>query len=220
MKSFFFALLLPWLAFSEVGTFAGRISKVSPEASLLRVQIDFENAKYLNKKDMVEFWTVVNPARRCKGYIVGRSTEYLLIKIPDFKICRLLTFIDHGARVYLNSQDLVNNMKMGKEVVSILKKKRLALTGQLETLKKKLESHMDKIDAVNARYEVLRRKLMEEWNEELDFIEEDRLIALRNYKGTQIRLDETNQKLERYRIEDENIQEDKWALDSKRYMKK
>ncbi|MFZ9000982.1 MAG: hypothetical protein ACO20H_06740 [Bacteriovoracaceae bacterium] len=221
MRKILLLIFIPFLVHAnEDGIFSARISKVSEEASLLRIKVDFKNAKYLNKKDKVEFWTSVNPGRRCKGYIVGRSTEYLLIKIPDFRLCQMLTFIDHGAHIFLFSQDLINNIKMGKEVTSILNKKRVALQGQMETLRKKLESYLDKVDSINERYEVLRTKLLQEWKKELSFIEEDRLIALRNYKGTQIRLDEVSQKLERYRIEDENLIEDKWALDSMQYIKK
>lgn len=217
--------IIPTLCFSittteDKGLFSGRISKINKDASLIRAKVDFSNVKYLNKKDKVEFWSSANPRKRCKGYIIARSTEYLLIKVPEFELCRMLTFVDNGVHLYFFSQDLINNMKMGREVISILQKKKLALIGQLETERKSLEAHMDKVEAINKRYEVLRQKLMAEWKQQLDFVEEDRITSLRNYKGTQIRLDEVEQKMERYRIEDENLTEDKWALDSKQYIKK
>ena len=46
------------------------------------------------------------------------------------------------------------------------------------------------------------------------------MVALRNYKGVQIRLEEIFQKLEKYRIESKNLKRDRWALDTHLYYKK
>lgn len=220
---FFFVFMVKGFSsgdFDKVGYFDGRISAVNKKGSLLRIKVDFSNMKYLNKRDRVEFWNEANPSKRCKGYILGKSPLYFLIKVPQFKLCDLLTFINHGAHLHFYSRDLINNLKMGREVVSVLKKKRLALTGQLETNRKILETYFDKIDALNGRFQVLRDKLDQEWRDELSFMEEDRMVALRNYKGVQIRLEEIFQKLEKYRIESKNLKRDRWALDTHLYYKK
>jgi hypothetical protein len=204
----------------KVGYFDGRISAVNKKGSLLRIKVDFANMKYVNKRDRVDFWNEASPSKRCKGYVIGKSPRYFLIKVPQFKLCELLTFINHGAHLYFFSKDLINNLKMGREVFSILKKKRLALTGQLETNRKVLETYFDKVDTINGRYQVLRDKLDQEWSDEISFMEEDRLVALRNYKGVQIRLEEIDQKLEKYRVESQNLKRERWALDTRLYHKK
>ena len=41
-----------------------------------------------------------------------------------------------------------------------------------------------------------------------------------SYKHSQARLSELEHKLQKYRIEDENLKEDRWSLDPKLYFKK
>ena len=122
----------PGLALDKTGQFAGRISRINEDASLIRIKVDFANMKYLNKKDKVEFWDERFDSKKCDAYIIGKSNEYLLLKIPDFTFCKSMVYLNYGAYLKFYSQDLVNNLKMGKEVMNILIKKRLALRGNLD----------------------------------------------------------------------------------------
>jgi len=202
------------------GIFSARISRINEKAGLIRLKIDFANMKYLNKKDKVEFWDERGSDIRCKAYVVGKSNDYLLLKVPEFQYCQRFIFISNGAYVQLYSQDLVNNLIMGKELVGILLKKEIALGSRLLTNKKNLDSHIEKVNAINLRYKVLRDKLEAEWREELASIEEDRLTSFRNYKELEGQLLEIHDKLEKYRIEDRNLKEDRWALDPRLYYSK
>ena len=204
----------------RLGLFSGRISRLNDEAGLLRIKIDFSNMKYLNKKDQVEFWDERGPEVKCRAYIVGKSNDYLLLKVPEFDYCRKFIFIAEGAYIKFFSQDLVNNIEMGRELVSILLKKRLALNGRLLNNKKELDRHIEKVNAVNMRYKVLRDKLEAEWREELANLEEDRLTAFRNYKDLEGRILDIDNKLEVYRVEDKNLKEDRWSLDPRLYFSK
>lgn len=217
---FVFSLKAQLVEDDKTGVFSGRLSSLNEEASLIRVKVDFTNMKYVNKKDKVEFWTDGNLSRRCIGYVLGKSHDYFLIKVPEFKKCQFVSFLGYGAYLNFQSKDLYNNILVGKELIEVLNKKYTALTGQLENHRKLLDTHLEKVESVNKRYELLKEKLEKEWREEIQYLEEDRNVALRNYKGTQIRLDEVKQKLEKYRIEDENLKLDRWALDSHLYYKK
>ena len=205
---------------NELGDFAGRISKINKSASLLRFKLDFENAKYLNKRDRVDFWDERNDKIRCKGYIVGKSSDYILVKVPEYAYCDRTLNIAVGAYIKFYSPDLVNNLKMGRELVDILLKKKMALNGKMTRTKKQLDSHIEKVEATNSRYQVLRDKLEAEWRENLALIEEDRLVSLRNYKDLEQRVDEINYKLEQYNIAEENFRTDRWSLDPRLYYKK
>lgn len=202
------------------GVFSGRISRINEKAGLIRLKVDFANMKYLNKKDKVEFWDERGSDIRCKAYVVGKSNDYLLLKIPEFPYCKRFIFISNGAYVQLYSQDLVNNLTMGKELVDILLKKKIALSSRLLSNKKNLDSHIERVNAINLRYKVLRDKLEAEWREELAALEEDRLTSFRNYKDLEGQLLEIDDKLEKYRIEDRNLKEDRWALDPRLYYSK
>lgn len=204
----------------NMGIFSGRVSKVNIDASLVRVKVDFSNLKYLNKRDKIEFWDERGSAVKCKGYIVGKSNEYLLMKVPEYGFCTRYVLISPGGYLRFFSQDLVNNLKMGRELISILLKKRLALSGKLQREQRELDAHIEKINAVNDRYRVLRDKLEAEWRDEIAAIEEDKIIGLRNFKDAETRLLDIDNKLEKYRIEDNNLRKDRWALDPRLYYNK
>ncbi len=205
---------------SEHGMFSGRVSYLREEANLVRIKVDFENVKYLNKKDRVEFWDQHNPAFHCRAYVAGKSSNYLLIKVPNMNDCS--SRVSLGAGVYLKffSEDLENNIAMGKELIEILVKKKMALTSKILSRKKQLDSHIEKVNAVSSRYQVLRDKLEAQWRDELASLEEDRLDALRNYKGLEVRINEIEFKLQKYRISDENLSLDRWSLDPRLFYKK
>jgi predicted nuclease with TOPRIM domain len=109
---------------------------------------------------------------------------------------------------------------MGKSLIDILLKKRLALSGKLRREQKDLDSFIEKVNGVNARYQILREKLEAEWRDQVASLEEDKTTSLRNYKDLERRVDELDTKLQRYRIEDKNLKLDRWALDPRLYYKK
>ena len=228
MKSFFKILSITmWLfstslqaELSESGFFSGRISKINLDISVVRVKVDFDNVKYINVKDKIEFWDEKNETKKCKSYVIGRTADYLLLKISDIKYCERSLYFTTGAYFKFYSEDLLNNVSMGREVVSILIKKRMAVQGQMSLRDKELQAHMDRVAAINARYQTLRDKLEQEWQKEVLALEEDKAFSLRSYKGLERRRDEIDQKMEQYKLKDENLTLDRWSLDSNLYFKK
>lgn len=217
-------ILLPSLAQAslddEIAIFSGRISRLNLKADLMRIKVDFGNVKYLNTKDKVEFWDERETTRRCKAYVVGKSSDYILFKVPAINFCKTKVFLSTGAYLKFYSADLLNNLKMGKSLVSILLKKRLALGGKLNREERELDSFIEKVNSVNARYQILRDKLESEWRDQISTIEEDKMITLLNFKDLERRVGDLDKKLERYRIEDKNLKLDRWALDPRLYFKK
>lgn len=200
--------------------FSGRVSSLSPVARLARIRIDFENAKFLNKKDRVEFWNETYPDQKCLAYVVGKSNRYLLLKVPNYKLCITNVHMTVGSYLHMYSIDLEEHLSVAKDLVKILLKKRLALRSRLMRYEKEVESFVEKMDAVNKRYEVLRQKMEIEWKKELTALEEDKTTSYMNYKNTQARLGELEHKMQKYRVQDQNLVEDRWSLDSKLYFKK
>lgn len=201
-------------------TFSGRVSKINRTAKLLRLKIDFANAKYLSAGDKVEFWNASRPEKRCLSYVEGRSSEYLLVKIPLYSVCVSKAHVTVGTYLHLHSQDLENSLAVGKDLVDILLKKRLALRSRMLRHQKEVDTYVAKMDALNKRYEVLRQKLELEWQSELNALEEDKTQSYMGYKHSQARLSELEHKLQKYRVEDQNLVEDRWSLDPKLYFKK
>ncbi|MEX1100093.1 MAG: hypothetical protein WEB87_06690, partial [Bacteriovoracaceae bacterium] len=204
----------------STATFAARVSRINKTAKLMRLKIDFANAKYLNQKDQLEFWNETYPDKRCLAYVEGRSSEYLLIKVPHFADCVQAVHLTVGSYLHLHSKDLESNLKVGKDLVEVLLKKRLALRARAMRHQKELHQFVEKMDAVNKRYEVLRQKLELEWQSELSALEEDKTESYTSYKQSQARLNELEHKLQKYRVEEQNLVEDRWSLDPTLYFKK
>lgn len=227
MKSIQFALVFLFIMssahaqkLSEEGFFSGRLSKINRVISTIRVKVDFDNVKYVNVKDKVEFWDEKNETLKCKSYVLGRTADYILLKLPDMKYCEKNLYITAGAYFKFFSEDLENNVKMGREVVGILIKKRMAVQGQMDLRNKEILAHMDRVNTVNARYQTLREKLEQEWQKELHGLDEDKTYSLKSFKDLERRRDEIDQKLEQYKLKDENLTLDRWSLDSNLYFKK
>ena len=217
----FLALMFLSLKVSaQSAVFSARVSKINTKAKLIRLKIDFTNAKYLKKQDRVEFWNESYPEKRCLAYVEARSSEYLLLKVPQYISCVNNVYLTVGSLLMLHSTDLEKSLLVGEELVEILLKKRLALQAKMLRHQRDLDQHVEKMDAVNKRYEILRQKLEIEWQKELSLLEEDKTEVYMSYKHSQARLSELEHKLQKYRIEDENLKEDRWSLDPKLYFKK
>jgi hypothetical protein len=205
----------------ELGNrFTGRISRLNPEGRLMRIRTDFSNIKFLNRKDRVEFWNETYPDSRCVSLVEGRTNDYILLKVPQYETCIRKVHFTTGSYLHFESEDLSENVKVAKELVEILLKKRLAMQAKKLRLEKELSGHVEKVDAVNKRYEILKQKLEIEWQKELSAMEEDKSRAFTDYKNSEATLNEIDTKLEAYRVDDHNLKLDRWSLDPALYIRK
>lgn len=200
--------------------FTGRISRLNSEAKLARIRTDFENIKFLNRKDRIEFWNESYPDQRCVASVEGRTNDYLLIRVPQYENCVRKVHFTTGTYLHFESADLQETVKIAKELVEILQKKRLAMQVKKDRHQKELSGHVEKVDAVNKRFEILRQKLEIEWQKELSSLEEDKARSFTEYKNAEARLNEIDTKLEAYRVEDHNLKLDRWSLDPALYYRK
>ena len=228
MRSLIFMLLLlstsvfarEFTLMEETVIFPGRVSKINQTAKLIRLKIDFENAKFLNKNNRIEVWNESFPERRCLTYLEGRTNDYLLLRVPEYKKCRKTIYFTTGSYLHMYSPDLENSLITAKELVQILQRKHLALDARLSRYQAEVDGFIEKVDVVNKRYEVLRQKLELEWQKELTALEEDKTRAYQNFKQTQARLNDLEFKMKKYRVRDQNLKEDRWSLDPKLYYRK
>jgi hypothetical protein len=200
--------------------FTGRISKMNPVAKLIRIKINFENAKFLAKNHRIEIWNDSSNKNKCLTYLEGRSNEYLLVRVPNYNNCTLRVQMATGSYIHMYSPNLENSLITAKELIEILNRKRTALDARLSRYQKKVDGFIEKIDVTNKRYEVLRQKLELEWQLELSNLEDDKVKNYENYKHTQAKLHELEFKMQQYRVRDQNMKVDRWSLDPKLYYKK
>ena len=205
---------------SELKTFSGRISMLNNKASLMRIKVKFKNMKFLNKRDRVEFWNEMNPRKRCAGYLVGKTNDYLLLKVPNYDLCISKVYHTVGSYLHFESKDMIENIKEVRDLISILVKKKMALETRMKRHRKDLDTYIEKIEAVNGRFQTLRDKLMIEWQKELSALQDDKMEIFKDYKQAEADLDSIYYKLEKYRIHDKNMRLDRWSIDPRLYKKK
>ena len=216
--------LFPFLIWGQViqntlsSQFSGRISRLNAPAKLARIRTDYGNIKFLNASDRLVFWNESYPTQKCLATVEGRTNDYLLIKIPRYEECIRRVHFTTGTYLRFESEDLKNSIGLAQELVEILQKKRLATEARKERNRRELERHVEKVDAVNKRYEILRQKLELEWQKELAALEEDKANAFTIFKQSEALLNEIDTKLELYRIEDHNLKVDRWSLDPALYI--
>lgn len=204
----------------DATVFSGRISRLNRTAKLARIRTDFANIKFLNRRDRIEFWNETYPESRCIALVEGRTNDYLLLRIPEYETCIRKVHFTTGTYLHFESPDLEQTTKIAKELIEILLKKRLAMNAKKERHQRELEGHVEKVDAVNKRYEILRQKLEIEWQKELAALEEDKARSFTEFKNSEARVNEIDTKIETYRVEDHNLKVDRWSLDPALYIRK
>lgn len=216
--------LFPFLLWGQVlqntltSEFSGRISRLNAPAKLARIRTNHGNIKFLNAADRLTFWNESYPNQKCLASVEGRTNDYLLLKIPRYEECIRRVHFTTGTYLRFESEDLKNSIGLAQELVEILQKKRLATEAKKERNRRELERHVEKVDAVNKRFEILRQKLELEWQKELAALEEDKAGAFTDFKQSEALLNEIDTKLELYRIEDHNLKVDRWSLDPALYI--
>ena len=200
--------------------FPGRISKINPVAKLMRIRVNFDNMKFVNKGDKLQFWQHLFPQNKCRGEVVARSQMYFLLKIPRYKECIKRVNMTTGSSLRFYGEELSKNLRTAKELVDILLKKRLALHSKVLRESAAVEKYNEKIEVVNKRYETLYRKLEAERLKEMEHLKNDQIVLFQQYKKTETRFRDVMRKLEKYRVEDSNFQLDRWSLDPKLYFMK
>ncbi|MFG1483013.1 hypothetical protein ABMA79_05495 [Halobacteriovorax sp. HFRX-2_2] len=204
----------------DLGYFSGRVSHIEGSARLVRFKVDFDNIKYINKLDEVDLWGLHQESSKCKAIVMGRTSHYLLLRISRYDECNRKSAFSTGRYYNFYSQDLVNNVAMGNELIEILAKKKLALESKISRNKQDITTYTQRVETINARYDLLRQKLEKEWRDELRRLEDDHQQLVRNTEGIQTRLNEVDYKLQQYRIESKNLKEDRWSLDPRNYITK
>ena len=205
---------------AKAASFGGRVDKVDVKNSLIRFKFGFENRKYITKNDRVEFFNKENSPVYCGGTVIAKTEDIFLVRVSDMSRCMAMANITPGAYLRFYSRDMETNLKLGRELVQILLKKKVAVAGMLIRAQKELDVNMEKVNAINSRYDVLRKKLELEWQEQLGVLEEDRLASLEKHRKMQRKLDEVNLKLEQYKIDEDNFFLHTWSLNPKLYYKK
>lgn len=220
MSSFFLLKSSYALELDKWGTFSGRVSRINTLETLIRFRLNFENRKFIKKNDDILFWIDSAYNNRCSGSVVGKSNDYILVKIKYKDPCLNRLNITTGSYTRFFSQNLIENIKKAQEVTAILLKKRLAIEGRKNRYLKELDGYVLKVNLINERYALLKQKLEHEWDEELGRLERERVEDLKSFKNAEIYLGEIDLKVEKYKIYDHNLKVDRWALDQRYYLRK
>ena len=201
------------------GSFVGKVEHINEDVKLLRIHTKAQNVKYLGKGDRINLGGR-GGMTECQGDVVARTPEYVLLKLPHFDFCSRRLSVARGVWLKFYGQSLAEKVARGRKLVEVLLKKRLVLLGQLGEEKKDLKRQGEKIDIINRKYGILRDKVEIEWRDALADLEGDRMRILKKREESERSLVKINKQLEKYRVEDNILEWDRWSLDQRFYFKK
>lgn len=207
----------------DLAMFSGRILSSDFKSGFVKVKIDFSNSRFLQKGNKVVIWppdVEFKDHNSCSGLIVGKSPKYVLLRFNEIEVCKKIINFTGGQTISLKSEELKENILTAEEMNKILSKKRLALASKVKTLKDLLDTHPEKINSINSKYDTLIKKLNYEWKMALENAQEENIYNIQEYKNYASRLDEVDFKMEQYHIENDNFFTDRWSLDPSLYYKK
>ena len=110
----------------DLSLFSGRILSTDFQMGFVKIRHNFSNGRFLNKGTRISIWgpdTPYNPKNSCPGIIVGKSPDYLLLRIKQITTCKRVINFSGGQSISLKSESLVENINTAKELRIILNKK-------------------------------------------------------------------------------------------------
>ena len=202
------------------GTFTGQVDHINEKSQLLRIHTVSLNAKYLGPGDVIALGDH-GGMTECRGDVLARSKEHVLLKLPRFHYCsRTLPIKARGVWLKFYGQSLSEKVAKGRKLVEILLKKRLALMGRLGEREKDLKRQGEKIDIANRQYSILREQVELAWRDALGELEGERTKMINQRTEAQKSLADIDKQLEKYRVDDKVWELDRWSLDERFYFKK
>jgi hypothetical protein len=205
---------------AEPGVFSGRLFKINEVGNFVSFVVDFQNMKFLNKQDRVQMWRQENPQVSCSGVLISKTSEVILLKLNDVQDCQKKIGLATGAYYRMNSFEFESRLDEVEDIYKILIDKEFALRSLILRNESDLSKFESRMKAVNERYKMLESKLKAEWKNDIRLIEEERGQLQKKIVDYQISRNDVLFKMEKYKKGDNNLKEDRSALDSRYFFTK
>lgn len=202
------------------GVFSGRISQIEREQQRLRVRLDFANAKFIQLNDEMQMWHQGQTKNKCKVKVVGKENHYVQLRVPQYNRCVNQVGFTVGSYILFSSRDLEFNMLRAREMIELLLKKRAVLAAELKEKKGKLEEVDGQINGINSEYDQRIQEIEKEREQVLGNMTEKRVLLFEDLRDDELTIGDIDYKLERFRVQSENMSIDRWSLDPELHFKK
>ena len=103
----------------DLSMFSGRILSSDFQTGFVKIRHNFSNGRFLNKGTRISVWgpdTAYNPKNSCSAIIVGKSPDYLLLRIKPILACPRIVNFCGGQAISWWSESLVENINTAKEL--------------------------------------------------------------------------------------------------------
>jgi hypothetical protein len=198
--------------------FTGRVSKLIPEQHLMRLRLEFVNAKFLKRGDDLEFWNEGRSDLRCQAVIQGRSNEYVLAEVKNWNKCIRKVGTTTGSFLFFESKELLKTLSAARELMAVLLKKRAILAGYKDRNNSANYENNLRMDNINAIYQERMERLKSEWQEALKGVTDLKNNNDRDMLSIDNQIKALDFEIERYRVEDENVIKDHWSLNPSEFV--
>lgn len=193
--------------------FTLRLSASDRNTRELKLKVDITRAKFLKVGDQLQLsaWPVAGQ-KKCEGAVTLTTVSYLFVKVQDWTGCVAQAGLRKGMLLYAHSSQLRETIAKARVMTQLLLKKRALLLGQMHHQEKVAGVESVKAKMINDKYQEMIETLKKQWEDELAAlgpkrIEEQKLLEDIKNDVAQIDLD-----LERYRVEEQQLHDDQWAL--------
>jgi hypothetical protein len=202
-------------AVEDYSHFYGRITDVSKDGAILRVNTENKNIKLFRSGDVVKFKLTKNKdGENCIGYVRDVDGDYLVYSVMSFAACSINEErLRVGSLLKLESKQLSERIGDALVFRDVLEKRKDDFLLQLNEVNQWLWSFKEQKLKEVAKYDqeieaIKLRKFKSVSN--LNLKRKDYLHLQRELK---FRLDELDRDLEFYRIQNSRVLRDRWAKD-------
>lgn len=183
-------------------------------SEFLTLKINNSNIKFFKNGDEVFFFNKIYADYKCRGIVEKGNRERLILKVTDYTNCKKYMSLTANSTIDLESNDLLTNLSMAKDVENILLKKKMILEHKVLRLKKDIKSRNLKYQSIEQEYEEKIASLSlekEEKKQNVLLIEDE---SRKQINDAKLKLIDIDKKLQLYRVEDQRYRRSQWSLKS------
>ena len=199
----------------DYGQFEGRVSDRDQASSILKVQSENENIKFFKAGDKVHFKVQQNPNKDfCQGHIRAVGPEFFTMYVKNLYPCwNEGEYFRRGMILNFETSRLAERVQNASEYRLILLKRREDYFKQLNKVNHFIWSYKQQKVQLAAQYDKKIEELKKKKRRALEGLLSKKNDVASTQRELISQLDNLDEKLEFYRIENHSEEKNRWTKD-------
>lgn len=216
----FFTLSLIFLCSKTMGMedyshFYGRVTDVSKEGNILKVNTENKNIKLFRAGDVLHFKLTKNrDGESCVGYVRDVDGDYLVYSVTSFAACSINSErLRVGTLIKMESKQLFERISDALVFREVLQKRKDDFLYQLNDVNQWLWSFKEQKIKEVAKFDQEIEEIKLKKFKAISNLNLKRKEYLHLQRELKFRLDELDRDIEFYRIQNSRVLRDRWSKD-------